>query len=186
MTVEVLTHRDGKQPGTIIEKEEMPRQESFPPNNHNQYFELPPAGQAHLSVTEQTVKWAPFAELVETAPYVDKLFSEALRLLREWKKERIINLVKAVVWTDWHPAMWKRASRFVICKLGQDDYTKLQPYPSTSVLSYMGKVVKKVVAEQLAEWTERRELICDSQYGSKQMQSAIDTVAFIVNTAYAA
>jgi hypothetical protein len=50
----------------------------------------------------------------------------------------------------------------------------------------MGKVDEKVDAELLAEWTERRELICDGQYGSKRMLSAIDAVAFIVGTAHKA
>jgi hypothetical protein len=56
MTVELLTKRDGKQAGTIIEKEEILRQEYFPPYDYDQYFELPRAGQAHLSVTVQTVQ----------------------------------------------------------------------------------------------------------------------------------
>jgi hypothetical protein len=82
--------------------------------------------------------------------------------------------------------LWKRASRVVICKPGEDDYIKLQVYHSSSVLSSMGKVDEKVEAELLAEWTERRELICDGQYGSKRMLSAIDAVAFIVGTAHTA
>jgi len=49
---EALTDRDGKHANTLTKKEEMPRWESFPPNEHNQYFELPPVAQAHQSVTE--------------------------------------------------------------------------------------------------------------------------------------
>jgi len=51
MTVEALTDRDGKQANTAMEKEDMLRRESFPPNNNDQYYELPPAGSEHTRVT---------------------------------------------------------------------------------------------------------------------------------------
>jgi hypothetical protein len=37
MTVEDLIDRDGKQANTLLEKEEMLRHESFPPNDSDQY-----------------------------------------------------------------------------------------------------------------------------------------------------
>jgi len=55
MTVEALTDRDGKQANTSLEKEEMLRRKSFPPNDGDQYYELPPAGSAQTHVTEQAV-----------------------------------------------------------------------------------------------------------------------------------
>jgi len=55
-TVEASTDREGKQANTSLEKEEMLRREGFPPNDDDQYYELPPVGRAHMRVTEQTVK----------------------------------------------------------------------------------------------------------------------------------
>jgi len=52
-TVEVLTDREAKQANTIAEKEEVLRGESFPLNNGDQYYKLPPAGQDHECITEQ-------------------------------------------------------------------------------------------------------------------------------------
>ena len=46
-TMEVLTDIEGKQANTIAKKEEMLRGESFPLNDGDQYYKLPPAGQAH-------------------------------------------------------------------------------------------------------------------------------------------
>ena len=54
--MEALTDREGKQANTIAEKEEMLRGESFPLNDGDQYYELPPAGQAHERITEQSVE----------------------------------------------------------------------------------------------------------------------------------
>jgi hypothetical protein len=59
----------------------MLRQESFPLNKHNQYFELPPTEQAHQSVTEQAVERALFALSVGNAPGPDKLSFGAVHLL---------------------------------------------------------------------------------------------------------
>ena len=55
MTVEALTDRYGKQANTSLEKEEMLRHESFPPNDGDQNYELTPLGCAHTWVTEQAV-----------------------------------------------------------------------------------------------------------------------------------
>jgi len=55
-TLEALTDRDGKQANTSLEKQEMLRHESFPPNDGNLYYELPPAGCAHTGISEQDVE----------------------------------------------------------------------------------------------------------------------------------
>jgi hypothetical protein len=55
-TMEARTHREGKQANTIAEKQEMLQGESFPLNDGDKYYELPPAGRAHKPITEQSVK----------------------------------------------------------------------------------------------------------------------------------
>jgi len=97
-----------------------------------------------------------------------------------------VELAKAVVRTGGHPAVWKRASGIVICKPGKDDYTKLKAYHSFSLLSCMGKVIEKVVAELLAEEAERRGLRSDGQFGSRKRKSAINVTAIMVDRAHAA
>ena len=67
-----------------------------------------------------------------------------------------------------HPAVWKQASGVVICKPGKEDYMQLNAYPSISLLSCMENVVEKVVAEQLSEEAQRRELWCDRQFKSRK------------------
>jgi len=141
MTVGSLTDKDGKQANTSLEKEEMLRHESFPPNDGDQYYELPPAGSAHTRVTEQAVERALFSQSVKNAPGPDKLSFGAIQLLWKWDKERIVRLTRAVIRTGRHAAVWKQASGVVIRKPGKDDYTKLKAYRSISLLSCMGKVV---------------------------------------------
>jgi hypothetical protein len=83
MTVEDLTEREGKQAIMPQEKEEMLRHESFPPNDDDQYYELPPAGSVHTRVTERSVERALFSQYVKKAPGPDKMSFRAIRLLRK-------------------------------------------------------------------------------------------------------
>jgi hypothetical protein len=85
-----------------------------------------------------------------------------------------------------HPLVWKRASSEVIPKPGKDDYTQLKAYRSISLLSGMGKVVKKAVAELLSDVAERRGLLSDRQFGSRRGRSAIDAVAIMVDRTHVA
>jgi len=118
MTVEALTDREGKQANTSLEKEEMLRRESFPPNDDDQYYALPAAGSAHTRVTEQAVERALFSQSVKKAPGPDKLSFGAIRLHWTWDKESIVRLTKAAIRTGGHPSVWKRASGVVIRKPG--------------------------------------------------------------------
>jgi len=53
-------------------------------------------------------------------------------------------------------------------------------------MSCMGKVVEKVVTELLADEAGRRELLTDSQVGSRNRWSAIDAAFIMVDRAHAA
>ena len=164
-TVEALTDREGKQANTIAKKEEMLRGESFPLNDGDQYYELLPAGQAHKRITENSVEQALFSQSVKKGPGPDKLSLGAIRLLWKWNRTRIVGLTKAAVQTGCHPAIWICASGVVIRKPGTENYTKLKSYRTISLLSCMGTVIEKVVAEPLSDEAERRALLSDGQFG---------------------
>jgi len=105
MTVEVSTAREGKQANTSLEKEEMLRHEFFPPNDDDQYYELPPARCAQTRVTEQAVERALISQSVKKLPGPDNLSFGAIRLLWKWYKERIVRLTKAAIRTERHPSV---------------------------------------------------------------------------------
>jgi hypothetical protein len=184
--VEALTDREGKQANTSLEKEEMLRRESFPPNDDDQYYELPPAGSAHTRITEQVVEQALRSQSVNNAPGQDKLSFGAIRLLWKSDNERIVRLTKAAIPTGRHPAVWKWASGVVISKPGKEDYTQLKAYRSIPLLSGMGKVVEQVVAELLLEEAERMGLLSDGQFGSRKGRAAINAAAIMVDKAHTA
>jgi len=185
-TVEVLTGRVGKEANPIAEEEVMLRGESFLQNDGDQYYELPPAAQAHERITEQSVERARFTRLGRKAPGSDKLSFGAIRLLWKWNRMRLVGLMKAAVQTGRHPAVWKRASRMVIQKPGNENYMKLKSYRTISLLSCMGKVVEKVVAELLSDEAGRGALLSNGQFVSRKKRSAINTAAIMVDIVHAA
>jgi len=83
-TVEAVTDREEQQANTAIDKEEMLRLESFPLNDDDQYYELPPAGSAHTKVTEKAVERALYSQSGKKAPGPDKLSFGAVRVLWKW------------------------------------------------------------------------------------------------------
>jgi len=68
MMVEALTAREHKQAKMALQKEEMLRHQSLPPNDCDQYYKPPPAGSAHSSITKQAVKQVLFSQSVKKAP----------------------------------------------------------------------------------------------------------------------
>jgi len=184
--VDALTDREGKQANTSLEKKEMLRPESFPPNDNDQYYEQPPMESAHTSVTEHAVEQGLFSQSVKKAPGPDKLSFGTIRLLWKWDKERIVRLAKAAIHTGRHPPVSMRASGVVIRKPGKDNYTQLKAYLSILLLICMGKVVEKVVAELLSEEAETRGLLSDGQFRSRKGQSAINAAAIMVDRSHTA
>ena len=185
-TVEALSNRERKQANTIAEKEEMLRGESFPLNDGDQYYELHPAGQPHERITEQSVIRALFSQSVEKAPGPDKLSFEAIRPLQKWDQTRIEALTKAAVRPGRHPAVLKGASGVVIRQPSNEDYTKLKLYRTIPLLSCMGQVAEKVVAELLSDKAEKRALLSDGEFGSIKKTSAIDAAAIMVDRMHGA
>jgi hypothetical protein len=145
-TVEELTDRDGKQSNTIAEKEEILRGESFPWNDGDQYYELPPAGQAPERRTAQSVERALFSQSVKEAQGPDNQSFRAIRHLWNWDRTTIDGLKKASIRTGRYPPVCKHVSRLMIRKPGKNEYTKLKWYGKISLLCCMGKVVEKEIA----------------------------------------
>jgi len=85
-----------------------------------------------------------------------------------------------------HPAGQTRASSVVIRNPGKDNYTILKAYPSISLHSWMGKVVKKVAAEPPLKEPESSGLLSDGHFGSRKGRSAIDAAAMMLDRAHVA
>jgi hypothetical protein len=74
----------------------------------------------------------------------------------------------------------------VIRKPRKEDYTKLKSYRTISLLSVMGSVIEKVVAELLSDEAKRRSLLSDGQFATRKKRSAIDAAAIMADKAHSA
>jgi hypothetical protein len=140
-TLETLTDRQGKQGYISLEKEDMLRRESFPPNKDDQYYELPPVLSAHTCVTDQAVERALYSQSVKKALGPDMLSFGAIPQLWKCDQQRIVRLTRAAIRMGRHPALWNQASGVVSRNPGNDDYMQLKACRSISLLSCIGKVV---------------------------------------------
>jgi hypothetical protein len=181
-----FTDQEGRKANIATEKEKMLRCQSFHPNDNDQSYQLHLAGTAHTRITEQAVEGALYTQSAKKAPDPDMLTLGAIRLVCKWDEERIMRLTKAAIHTGRHPAGWKRACSVVIRKPCKDDYTNGKAYRSISLLTCMGKVVKKVIVEPLSEAAERGGHLSDGQFGSRKGQTNINPAAIMVDRAQAA
>jgi len=185
MILDTQTDKECKQANPATEKDEILRRNAFPPNNNDQYYELPPAVSAHTRFTEHAVEQVLHSQSVKYAAGPDKLSFGAIRLLGMWEEGSIVRLMRAAIPVGRHQVIWKQASWVVFPKPGKDDDTKLKAYSSISLPSCMGKVGEIVVAEQRSEEAEQSGLQYDGQFRSRMSRLTIDAAAIMVDQAHA-
>jgi len=117
-----------------------------------------------------------FNQSVKKAPGPDRLGFKAIILLWEWDTPRIITVVKTSFRLGIQPRVWKEAKGVVIPKPNKPDHRIAKAYRVIRLLNCLGKVVKKVTANTIAEECERRQLLHDGQFGCRKRRSAIDAV----------
>lgn len=66
-----------------------------------------------------------------------------------WESERMTEMVKHAIRLGYHLQEWMRARGVLLEKGGKRDFTLVKFYRVISLLNCMGKVVEKVVGEQL-------------------------------------
>ena len=66
-------------------------------------------------------------------------------------------------------------------KGGKRDWTLIKSYRVISLLNCMGKVLEKVIAEQLSELSENFQKLHQGQVGARKERCAIDAVTLLVH-----
>lgn len=91
-----------------------------------------------------------------------------LRLLWDWDVDRITLLAIQALRLQYHPKNWRYASEVLIEKPNKRDRTLIKSYRVISLLNYLGKVVKKLVVEQLSQFCERFGKLHKGQIGARK------------------
>lgn len=81
----------------------------------------------------------------------------------------------------YYPKEWKRARGILLEKGGKRDLILVKSYRVISLLNCMGKVLEKVIAEQLSQLSENLLKLHQGQMGARRERCAIDAVASLVD-----
>ena len=166
---------------SMKDKETLVRKTAFPPPPKSSLREPRiPAGTAHLSITKEQVYYALMAQSTKKAPGPDKINFGILRMIWKWEDERMTEMVKQAIRLGYHPKEWKRARGILLEKGGKRDLTLVKSYRVISLLNCMGKVLEKVIAEQLSQLSENFLKLHPGQMGARKERCAIDAVASLV------
>lgn len=91
------------------------------------------------------------------------------------------NIVRHTIRLGYHPQEWKKARGILLQKGGKRDIGLVRSYRVISLLNCMGKVIEKVVAEQLSQYYESYSKLYSGQIRGRKERSAIDVVATLVH-----
>lgn len=166
---------------TMQDKEALVRANAFPPPPifHGTEYE-PKQGTAHLSITKNSVGKALLCQSVKKAPRPNMHNFRVLRILWDWDPDRITSVVVQAIRLQYHPQRRRYAKGVLLEKPNKRDRTLVKSYWVISLLNCLGKVVEKLVAEQLSAFCEVNGKLQKGQMGARKHRSAIDAAAILI------
>ena len=181
-TTPALKDVDGNIATSMKAKEALVYQSAFPkPPISLETEPLISSGIAHKGITEEKIYLALVTQAIAKAPGPNKINFRILRMIWDWDKERIISMVQQAIRLGYHPKEWEKSRGILLEKGGKRDLSLVRSYRVISLLNCMGKVVEKVVANQLSDYCETFSKLHPGQMGTRKERSAIDTVAALVH-----
>ena len=91
-------------------------------------------------------------------------------------------MIQQAVRLGYHLKSWKRARGILLEKAGKCDFRLVRSYRVISLLNCMGKVLEKVIAEQLSQFCKAYSKLHPGQMGAQKKRLAIDALAMLVHT----
>ncbi|KAF5524844.1 RNA-directed DNA polymerase from mobile element jockey [Colletotrichum aenigma] len=99
------------------------------------------------------------------APGPDEIPNPALKIAVDVLLPYLLHLFNACIKFHYHPVCFKESITIVIPKEGKSDYTDPKNYRPIALLSCIGKVLERLVADYIKELAIKYDLIPFSQYG---------------------
>jgi ribonuclease HI len=185
-----LRIKDGnqiRQISTIEEKEQIFLAQAFPRQEERQKRDQRLDQSRNSRQQQQTyfpreeeIEKALFQQSIKRAPGISRLNAKALRLLWSWDRTRIVKLVQKCIQLGYQPKGWKTAKGIILRKPNKKDYTIPKAYRVISLLECLGKVVEKVVAEEVTSFCEKNHIFYKGQFGSRKGRGTSDALFSLV------
>jgi ribonuclease HI len=175
-----LVSTSGQPANTEEEKAELLTSISFPEDCAREDSPIiPPAGEPKLTLwtKEDTARFLG-TRSTRSAPGVDGLTYRELRLWFKLDPEGLTLVVNRLV-QEGLPSELKVAKVVFIHKPGKTDWSSPKSYRAISLLSTLGKMAEKAVADYLSLVGEREKWWHSGQCGSRAGRSTIDALAYL-------
>ncbi|KAF4999739.1 hypothetical protein FDECE_11418 [Fusarium decemcellulare] len=95
----------------------------------------------------------------------DKIANEALKMARYVLARYLAHLFNACLKLHYHPAGFKHAITVILRKLGKDTYGSPRSWRPIALLSAIGKLLEKIIANRLKDLALKHNLLPDTQFG---------------------
>jgi hypothetical protein len=95
--------------------------------------------------------------------------------------DHFLQLYQALLDIGHYPTCWKQAVGIILKKLHKLDYSLPKAYRVISLLNYLGKVSKRILAQRLAYLAETSGLLYNSQIKGRLKKSTINTALLLIN-----
>ena len=102
------------------------------------------------------------------APSLDKILNKALKLIAPTIKEELILVVYNYLASRTLLEYLKELYTIVLCKEGKKDYSLLGSYQLIALKNTLSKVIKKHVANTIADAVEAHSLLPQNQIGARK------------------
>ncbi len=89
-------------------------------------------------------------------------------MIWSWDKVQITNMVYHAIRLGYHPVEWKKARGILFEKRGKRDFGLVRSYRVIRLLNCMGKVVEKIVAQELSQYCEEYSKLHPGQMASQK------------------
>lgn len=170
-TTPALKDSDGNAAVSMKAKEALVRRSAFPkPPTSLVQTPVTSSGSAHTKITEAIVAQALMTQAGTKAPGPDKINFQILQMIWGWDKTRITSMVYHAIRLGYHPTEWTKARGILLEKAGKRDFGLVRSYRVISLLNCMGKVVEKVVAQELSQYCEEFSKLHPGQMGGPKKE----------------
>lgn len=139
------------------------------------------AGIANTDITKNKIFSALISQSAKKAPSPNKINFQILCMIWDWDKSRITSMIQQAITLGYHLKSWKKAWEILLKKAEKRDFVLVKLYQIINLLNCIGKILEKVIAEQLSQFCKAYSKLYPGQITTQKKQSAIDTVGMLIH-----
>jgi len=109
----------------------------------------------------------------------DEIANEAIKMLGEETMEPMAQAIQSTLQRGVIPSEYKESTTCVLKKEGKGDYSTPGAYRPIALENTLAKIMEKIVAEDLANIAESRNMLPWNQFGGRKNRSTLSAIGFL-------